>query len=188
MAKDKDYRDFVSLLAKSGEDRVFLNSNEDHALDVLVQLFKISNKHIRIFAGCLCKHVGNMPEYIIALSEFVERNGVLDILLNSYDENSAKTSNLYKRLAYYKAMGKPINVKKTSVRPYLNDDPDKKEVHFTIGDSKSYRIETDVEARTAECNFNNPPIAKATEDFFDELFNSENSTIIDIVKLFENED
>ena len=84
-------------------------------------------------------------------------------------------------------MGKPINVKKTSVRPYLNDDPDKKEVHFTIGDSKSYRIETDVEARTAECNFNNPPIAKATEDFFDELFNSENSTIIDIVKLFENE-
>ena len=41
MAKDKDYRDFVSLLAKSGEDRVFLNSNEDHALDVLVQLLQV---------------------------------------------------------------------------------------------------------------------------------------------------
>lgn len=187
MAKDKDYRDFVSLLAKNEENRVFLNSDEEHALDVLVQLFKISNKHIRIFAGCLCKHVGNMSEYIIALSEFIERNGVLDILLNAYDENSAKTSNLYKRLAYYKAMGKPINVKKTSVHPYLNGDPDKKEVHFTIGDSKSYRIETDVEARTAECNFNNPPVAKVTEDFFDKLFNSDESTIIDIVKLFEDE-
>lgn len=187
MTKNKDYSDLVSFLARNEENRVFLNSDEEHALEVLVQLFKISNKHIRIFAGCLCKHVGNMSEYIIALSEFVERGGILDILLNAYDEDSAKISNLYKRLAYYKSIGKPIVVKKTSVHPYLNDDPYKNEVHFTIGDSKSYRIETDVEARTAECNFNNPPIAKSTEIFFDTLFNSDEATVIDIVKLFEDE-
>ena len=62
MAKDKRYKDFVSLLAKNGINRVFLNSDEEHALDVLVQLFNISQTHIRIFAGCLCKHVGNMPD------------------------------------------------------------------------------------------------------------------------------
>lgn len=186
MAKDKRYKDFVSLLAKNGINRVFLNSDEEHALDVLVQLFNISQTHIKIFAGCLCKHVGNMPEYIVALSEFIERGGTLYILLNAFDEDSAKVSNLYKRLAYYKSVGKPISVKKTSARPFLNGDPERKEVHFTIGDGKSYRIETDTDKRTAECNFNNPIVAKATEDFFDKLFNSTDASEIDIVKLFED--
>ena len=173
-------------MALSNEDRMFLNSDEDHALDVLVQLFQLSEKQIRIFAGCLCKHVGNKPEYVVALSEFIERGGTLYILLNAYDEECAKTSNLYKRLAYYKSLKKPIIIKKTSAKPYLTGDPAKKEVHFTVGDKKAYRIETDVNKRTAECNFNNPRIATNTADFFDNLFNKEDSIEIDLIKLFED--
>lgn len=184
MATDKKYKDFVHLMAKIGENRTFLNSDEDHALDVLVQLFQLSQKTVRIFAGSLCQHVGNKLEYVIAISEFIERGGELRILLNSYNEELAKSSNLYKRLAYYKSQGKPVFVKTTNSRPYRTGDPEKKEVHFTIGDEKAYRIETDIEKRTAECNFNNPELAKTTSDFFDMLFLREDAKEINLLKLF----
>ena len=186
MASDRKYKEFVKNMAINGENRLFLNSDEDHALDVLVQLFQISKEQIRIFAGCLCKHVGNRPEYVVALSEFIERGGTLHILLNAFYEECARNSNLYKRLAYYKSLNMPIVVKGTSAKPYLTGDSDKKEVHFTIGDKKAYRIETDIEKRTAECNFNNPRIATNTADFFDSLFSRDDSKEIDIVKLFDD--
>ena len=89
-------------------------------------------------------------------------------------------------MAYYKSLNMPIVIKETSAKPYLTGDSDKKEVHFTVGDKKAYRIETDVERRTAECNFNNPRIATNTADFFDGLFSRDDSKEIDIVKLKDN--
>lgn len=188
MAYEKDYKDFVRQMASNKENRTFLNSDEDHAVDVLVQLFQISEQEVRIFAGCLCKHVGNRTEYIVALSEFIERGGKLFILLNAYDEEAAKKSNLYKRLAYYIEEGRDVIVKSTQAHPYRASDSDKKEVHFTIGDKKAYRIETDIEKRTAECNFNNPVLAEETAKFFDELFNRDDAKDIDIVNLFNDDD
>ena len=186
MTQDK-YKDFIALIAKSGENRTFLNSDEHHALAVLVQLFQIAQHEIRIFAGGLCKHVGNQPEYIVALSEFIERGGTLHILLNNFDVNCARTSNLYKRLAYYKSKDYPIVIKRTNLKPYRTEDPGKKEVHFTIGDECAYRIETDIDKRTAECNFANPILAEQTAVFFDSLFERSDSVEIDITKLFDND-
>lgn len=182
------YRNFVRTLAEIGENRTFLNSDEEHAVEVLVQLFHLSQNEVRIFAKSLCEHVGNRLEYIIAISEFIERGGNLYILLNGYKEDLAKESSLFKRLAYYKSKGFPVYVKKTNAHPYRTNDPEKKEVHFTIGDKKSYRIETDIEKRTAECNFNNPALATVTADFFDGLFNSEEAGEIDLIKLFDDGD
>lgn len=188
MAVDRTYREFVCSIAKSGDNRTFLNSDEDHALDVLVQLFQLAQKTVRVFAGSLCLHVGNKPEYVVAVSEFIERGGELRILLNNYNEEFAKNSNLYKRLAYYKSQDKPIIVKTTNSHPYRTGDPQKKEVHFTIGDERAYRIETDIDKRTAECNFNNPELARATADFFDTLFYKEESQEINLLKLFGDDD
>ena len=188
MARDLEYKKFVHRLAVTGDDRIFLNSDKDHALDVLVEIFQLSQKKIRIFAGCLCEPVGDQPDYIMALSEFIERDGELVILLNAYDEKCAKVSNLYKRLAYYKSENKPIVVKQTTAKPYLENDPEKKEVHFTVGDESSYRLETDVEQRTAECCLKSPITAKKIADFFDDLFVQEESIEIDLIKLFENDD
>lgn len=185
MAIDKKYNDFVRSLALSGENRMFLNSDEDKAVTVLVNLFQISKEEVRIFAGNLCEHVGNKQEYIIALSEFIERGGKLYILLNNFDRDLAKSSNLFKRLAYLKALGKPIMIKSTPAHPYLESDPDK-EVHFTVGDKKAFRIETDIVNRTAVCNFNFPKLAEETAKFFDMLFTRENATEIDIENLFED--
>lgn len=188
MAVDRNYKEFVTALSVSGENRTFLNSDEDHALEVLVRIFQTAQNEVRIFAGCLCHHVGNKQEYIIALSEFLERGGSLKILLNNYDVAIAKDSSLYKRLAYYKEKGYPLELKETSAHPFLTGDPDKKEVHFTVADNKAYRIETDIEKRTAECNFNNPDLAKGITSFFDQLFSREDAREIDLMKIFGNSD
>ncbi len=188
MAVDRNYKEFVKALSVSGENRTFLNSDEDHALEVLVRIFQTAQNEVRIFAGCLCHHVGNKQEYIIALSEFLERGGSLKILLNNYDVALAKDSSLYKRLAYYKEKGYPLELKETSAHPFLTGDPDKKEVHFTVADNKAYRIETDIEKRTAECNFNSPDLAKGITSFFDQLFSREDAREIDLMKIFGNGD
>ena len=188
MARDPKYAQFVKMLALANDPRVFLNSDEDHALSVLVELFHRAQSCIRIFAGCLCKHVGNDPDYISALSDFIEKGGTVKILLNAFDEEAAKESNLFKRLAYYQSSGKSVYVKKSNAHPYRTKDPDKKEVHFTVGDFTSYRIETDINQRTAECSFNSPEIANNTALFFDSLFSRPDVEDIDIKRLFDYDD
>lgn len=167
-----DFKNMVSRLATMGENRVFLNSSEEHAIVVLSEMFKVAQENIRIFAGCLYEHVGNSPEYIQALSDFIERNGTVKILLNKFTADEAKKSNLFKRLAYYQAIGHSVEVRITEAKPYLAKDEDKKEVHFTIVDEKAYRIETDIEQRAAACNFDGKALAKSFATFFDELFQS----------------
>lgn len=188
MSNITDYKIFVHSLAINGEDRIFLNSNEDKAIVVLVELIQNARQELRIFAGNLCNGVGGNFEYIVAISEFVERGGILKILLNKYDPTCAKNSNLFKRLAYYIAQGKNILIKETKAKPYRTNDSEKKEIHFTVGDYISYRIETDIEKRTAECNFNSPEVARGITDFFDGLFDAEESKNIDVKGLFYDTD
>lgn len=176
------YREYVKLLSNEKINKCFINSDQDHALEVFVQLFKQSKSLVRILAGGLCSEVTNRDEYIEAISNFIEQGGTLNILLNGFDEKKAVDSNLIKRLAYYQLEGKPVYVRKTMVKPYFQNDPDKKEIHFTIGDSQSYRIETDTVKRTAICNFNDEKVATQTGEIFDSIFSS--SEKLDLVSLF----
>jgi len=178
------YQSFVSQLSDSQDGRIFLNSDTQHAVIVLKQIFDQSNDTIRIFAGNLTSHIGNNQEYITALSDFVEKAGKVRILLNNFDRDIAKKSNLFKRLAYYKSLGKDIVIKRTTAKPYRTSDSDKKEIHFTVGDKKAYRIETDIVNRIAECSMNSPEIASVTADFFDKLFYREDAIELDLINLF----
>ena len=165
----KNYITYISQLANSKSNVEFLNSSEEHALAVLVRIIQSSNNILRIFAGNLCSQVPSSAEYISALSDFIERGGQVKIMLNQYDDCNSKESNLFKRLAYYLELGKDIKVFSTEARPYLLSDPDKNEIHFTIGDDCAYRIETDIDKKNAKCNFNNPAAAANLIIFFDEL-------------------
>ena len=179
-----EYKTFVRSLAEGKKNKVFLNSDQDKAIVVLVELIRKAQKELRIFAANLCNGIGDSGEYIIAISEFVERGGSIKILLNQYDPECAKNSSLYKRLAYYVSLGKSISIKTTNAVPYRTGDEEKKPIHFTIGDKNSYRIETDIEKRTAECNFNSQEVASGIADFFDKLFDNEATEDVDLVGLF----
>lgn len=176
------YKEYVQMLSEKSDNRIFLNKGKDHALIVIECIFRQSKESIRIFAGNLCRTVGNEPEYITALSNFIDRGGSVHILLNDFDDDLAKKSDLYKRLAYFKSLNKDIIVKKTTAKPYFVADEEQKEVHFTVGDKKAYRIETDIEQRTAQCCMNNPVVASQIADFYDNLMSNQ-STEINILDL-----
>ncbi|WP_296006666.1 hypothetical protein [uncultured Alistipes sp.] len=180
----KKYIEYISQLANNKINKNFSNSDEDHALEVLIKIFQSSNKIIRIFAGSLCSDVPNDPRYIAALSDFIERAGQVRILLNDFNTESAKNSNLFKRLAYYTSLDNTdIQIHKTPAKPYLKKDPQKNPVHFTVGDANAYRVETDIEKRTANCNFNHPEGAENLIAFFDQIERS-HAEKIDLNKCF----
>lgn len=181
----EQYREFIQMLSETSDDRIFLNKGPEHAKVVLEQIFKQSKKNVRIFAGNLTRIVGDDQNYIAALSDFVQNEGSsVKILLNDYKEELAKESKLYMRLAYFKSKGKDIVVKSTDVKPCRKSDPEQKEFHFTVGDEKAYRLETDIIERKAEGSMNRTETAAPMAAFFDSLFDSDQSKVIDILKLF----
>ena len=179
-----EYREFIHMLSETSDDRIFLNKGPEHAKIVLVQIFKQSVDIVRIFAGNLTRVVGDDPAYISALSDFVQKGGKVRILLNDYKEELAKESNLYMRLAYFKSVGKDIIVTQTTVRPYQESDPDQTAVHFTIGDDKAYRLETDIMNRAAQGSMNRHDVAAEMAEFFDNIFYGGQSTEIDLLNMF----
>lgn len=181
----EEYRKQIEYLAKNHIGRTFLNTDEEHAAIVLNNIFETANIIVRIFAGNLCHHVGTTPGYIESLSDFIERGGEVRMLLNNCNNEDLRNSNLFKRLAYYKSLDKPIYIKKTSKKVYLTRDPNQKEVHFTVGDNSSFRLETDIANRSAIGDFNNV-IAEKYANFFDNIFTDSESVDIDIVNLVAN--
>lgn len=180
----ENYREFITYLSQNKIDRIFLNSDVEHAIEVFIKLFETANDTIRIYAACLSNEVTNDPRYIKALSDFIEKDGHLKILLNNFVKEKVLTSNLFKRLAYYVDEKRNIEIKTTKAKFYRTDDTEKKEIHFTVVDSISYRLETDIEKRTAVCNFNSEVIAKDMVAKFDDVFNhSKNS--VDLKELFK---
>lgn len=179
----KTYIEYISQLSYNKVDKDFANSDDEHAIEVLVKIFEQSKEIIRIFAGSLCNNtVSNSPKYIAALSDFIERGGQVEIAINSFNEEYIKQSNLFKRISYYLTEDKQIHIYKTDAKPYLTNDIDKKEVHFTIGDSIAFRLETDIDKRTAVCNFNNPERAKILIEFFEKI--KESSQTINLQDIF----
>lgn len=178
-----EYRKYVHFLSENNENRIFLNSDDEKAIVVFSELFDKAQKSLRIFAGCLSNKVSNSSEYISGISNFISRGGEVKILLNKYSKEKAVDSDLLKRLAFYQTEGKPVTVQICNDKPYLSNDPEKKEVHFTVADSQAYRIETDIEFRKSICNMNDEIMGSKLVTFFDTL--SKNANNLDLKSIYK---
>ena len=180
-----NYSLFVRFLAENKINRDFLNSDEDKMLTVFTEMFRQSKKEVRIFAGNLCNESTNSEQYIDAISDFIEANGKVRILLNSFERDCALDSNLFRRLAFYKNAGYDVIVKDTNMMPYITERGQQKYVHFSVGDCSIYRVEIDTELRRAICNMHNETTSKALADTFDKVFESDDSREINLIDLFD---
>lgn len=177
----EDYRRFVHALAETKINQIFLNSDNDKMLSVFIEMFNVSEREFRIYASNLCNDITNSKEYIEAISNFIEKKGKLYILLNNFHQEQAIFHNLFKRLAYYQSLdGYNIFIKSTTKEILYDEKP----AHLAIGDDKCYRIETDINKRTAICNMADSDYSKKLVSFFDDLFEDEENLVIDLVKIF----
>ena len=181
----QQFKEFVHQLALANQDFDFLNSDEDKMKIVYMEMLNNSQHEFRIFAGTLACNTTNSPDFVETMSDYIERGGSLYILLNDYKEDIIFQSQLFKRLAFYKLKGRDIVVRKSADHPFIKTPDGKKKVHFAIGDKNSYRIETDIENRTAICNMNNVLKAGEFASFFDELFQKAEGDEINLLTLFK---
>lgn len=179
------YYDFVKGLAERKEDFVFSNSDREKMLSVFSVMFKNAEKEFRIFAGSLCNETTEDAMYIEAVTDFLERGGKLRILLNKYSKVDAFKSKLFRRLYYLSTIGKDVCVRTTDEHPYISNEEGRIEVHFSIGDSQSFRIEQNIEKRTAVCNMNGQKQAKDLVELFDNIFENYYLEEVDLKGLFE---
>jgi len=162
----EDYNKAISSLANTKDKMVFSNGGAAHAACVMSNIFKTSEKSIQIFAGNLNGDISNDPSYMKELESFINRGGQISLLLENKPEGSV--SKAFNLLNVFSNLS-PDKIKIKFTKQCLTDDSGKR-IHFTVGDSRMYRFETDTEKYTAICSFNNENTAKMLLNKFNELF------------------
>lgn len=170
-----DYRKAVEYYASNHLNYLFHNKGPEHARIIFENIFKVANEHIRIAANNLWNtEVVNTQEYTDALRTFLDKPDTkLDIILtNEPDWNTVKMTtecpNIYKLLLQYPSKvriktGEGKNFKKTDTH---------QTVHLCTADDSIYRLEDNIDERTAICNFGDEKTVSELNKIFDGVFNS----------------
>lgn len=171
-------------MRKKRINRMFLNSDSEKRKSVYRELLQCADKNLRFFAGNLCDDITNSDDFVEGISDFIEKNGNLEILLNKYDESLIKESNLYKRLAFYAARNYNVAVKSTPVTVNIHLNGKDTPAHFAVADFYAFRLEVDIEKRTAICNMNDEKFSQMLIKTFEKISSDAQTVEIDLVKLF----
>lgn len=171
-----DYRKAVEYYASNHLNYLFHNKGPEHARIIFENIFKVANEHIRIAANNLWNpEVVNTREYIDALSNFLDKTGSkLDIILtNEPDWNIVKKTmddrNIYKLLLKYSSK---VRIRNGEGKSFKTTDT-QTVVHLCTADDSIYRLEDNIEERTAICNFGDKKTVSGLNKIFDTVFNSE---------------
>lgn len=179
-----EYSEYISTLRKTRQNRIFMNSDSEKRKTVYRELLQSANSNLRFFAGNLCDDITNGEEFVEGISDFIEKGGRLEIILNQYDEDLIKSSNLYKRLAFYSAQNYAVSVMTTSMIVTISIKDQDTPAHFAVADQMAYRLEIDIEKRNAICNMNDEALAQKLIDIFTQISSNSQTQTVDLVKLF----
>ena len=164
------YEKAIRHYAENRIDEPFFNDGDDCAKIVFKYLFKTAQKEIKIFSGSLAKKEFPDNSYVAELTNFIRNGGKVSILVqhhNQIDKDSILFSNLSRLL---KSRSFPdFYLGRTKRKVLLKSHENTNEIHFTIADDKAFRIETDINTRSAMCNFNRSTIAEKYSQLFNQL-------------------
>ena len=179
-----DYSDYISSLRKKRINRIFMNSDSEKRKTVYSELLQSANSNLRFLAGNLCDEITNSEDFVEGISDFIENNGKLEIILNQYDEGQIKASNLYKRLAFYSAQNYDVSVMNTSMTVKISIHDKETPAHFAVADHLAYRLEVDIEKRTAICNMKDETLSRKLVEIFTQISSDPQTKTVDLVNLF----
>lgn len=170
----EDYKNAVKYYADEKKDYLFHNQGSDHAKIIFENIFRTASGHIRIAANNLWNdEVVNTLEYLTALESFLDKpNTKLDILLINeppiYEVRQKCDLNIYKMLFEHRAYrAGRIQIHSGDGKSFKKND---KIIHFCTADGRMYRYESDVEQRSATCNFNDVVQTNILDTNFDRNF------------------
>lgn len=166
------YAENVRDKAARKEDYLFHNEGNAHAKIILENLFINADNHIRMAANTLNNEVVNSREYRDAMSVFLDKDNTrLDIIITRIPGKSEVNmdDSLYGMLLNHRAYADGrITVKSGDGKSFRDKDGER--VNFCTGDDMMFRLEDNIEARTAVANFNDPDTTHALIIMFDRVF------------------
>jgi hypothetical protein len=169
---DTFYAEKIEFLAANRIKEEFFNSNDNHAQIVLTSMVRHAKKNVNIYCGNMCTDVSNDKVYLDEIESFLEdRKGSINILLCDYNDNF-KQKDIYNLLSKY--IPNQVQIKRTKKILLYNNNP----IHFTVSDDNAYRLETDITAKMARGNFNDPESVIMLKSHFDSLFNDTSSSLL----------
>lgn len=167
------YAEAVAELANSKRPNLMHNEGDSHALIIFTNIFNTAEDYVKIVARNLAnEEVANNPLYIEALKSFLGRkNTTLSILLSEYDQHVTPKLPLFEMIKSTKAYrdGR-VDIAYTGGRHFTSSDNN--EIHFCVADDRIFRLETDVNARKAICNFKDEEIVSKLNESFTSARNS----------------
>lgn len=166
----KNFQEIVSHLSTNNAERFFYSISNEQAVIVYSEIFKVTKEHIRLVSNQLSPEITGDERYIDALKSFLNKeNTKLDIFVYKYNPNNP----IYSVLNEFKDKV-IIKYSNNGTIFSLND----KTVNFCIGDNHALRLETDINERIAECNFNDKKSCTYFSTLFDEIFNQTDNTTL----------
>ena len=161
----EEYFKSVEILSEKGLNLEFNNKDQFHAVIVMSHIYKTAKERVRIFAGEFSGHVSDSPMYRRELSSTVSRGVALEVV---FEKQPNEQSLCLKELLRLKKEGRDISicVVKEEFRAQLHALGLS---HFTVGDDKMFRYETDKSLFRAICNFDDKKTAATLNKNFDVL-------------------
>ncbi len=183
-----EYKEAVRFLSTQKIDFVIQNEGDEHAKVIFTNMFRTAEHHIRLAANTLRNPVVDSREYQDALDIFLGKGDTqLDIIINHIPESISQQSsdNIYQRLRHNPAYGQGrIRIKTANGNHFYLGDNQDKPINFCVADGRMYRIENDIEKRTAFVNFNDPDKSDELGNVFDNTFNKLQESV-DLTQYFE---
>lgn len=143
-----DYQNYIDNLSSTKSSEIFLNSSREHAVIIMSNIFKTAKDEVLILAGDLFGGISNQKLYWVELIKFLNRGGKLNILLTKFENN--KIPDLFFRID----QDEYADQVKVGIldKPVLDNQGN--EIHFTVGDKRSFRFEHDINKFLAYGSFN----------------------------------
>ncbi len=161
------YSDYVRNLADKKSNEIYRNSGALHASVVFSNMFRTSEKQIRIFSRSLGHKVTSNEEYLQELKNYLERGGILSVMLEEcVDESSDGIRSLFKLFREQVKIKTGVGKKFA----YKQEDGDMISIHFATADSRIYRVEFDTNGHKARGSFNQKEDTEKLEAIFDQAF------------------
>jgi hypothetical protein len=167
------YREKVEELAKTDSPIVFYNSSADHAAVVMQTIVKNAQKNIDILAGDLSSLNCQSENFIIPIVNFILSGGKIRILLDEVKGNDLPKNELFDALKAFQDLEdykEKVQIRKSLTSITIKGSDSSEKIHFTVSDSKAYRIENDTVNFTAKCCFNDPLQSQKLINTFDLVF------------------
>ena len=159
-----DYKNWLNEISTSNSTTPIFNDGKERAALLMSQIFRSATDHVYIYSRCMNPELTSIDVYYYSLQECLNRGVQISVLLQ---EDKPSDS----RILIEAAKNGSIKVLSPEQQKILQTSLDGNNYHFTVADSKIFRLEYDVKDFKAIASFNGEKIAKDLEETFS-LINS----------------